>query len=342
MRTKTLWIATICLLVLFTACNNKKRGILTPTSSALPYELLVVMEDSVRNSDAGKELNKILTSDVPGLPQSESAFKLMGTTPRHFDGMLKPIRNIVIVNIDKQQYTKANMSAAKDVYSYPQNIITLTAPNTVMLESFLKEQGFAMVRYFTNAEMNRQISILERNHSDMASQLVKKQFDADVWLPSDLKFSKEGDNFLWIGTNEGDVNKYFVMYTIPYTDKNSFTKDYFIHKRDSVMKVNIPGESEGMYMSTEKEFVEVMPINVRGKYALEARGLWRMKNDFMGGPFVAHMRLDEANNRVVFTEIFVYAPEKMKRNLVRPMEASLYTVRFGESINGEESNTINE
>ena len=37
------------------------------------------------------------------------------------------------------------------------------------------------------------------------------------------------------------------MYSYPYTDKDTFTKDYFIHKRDSVMKANIPGEREGMY-----------------------------------------------------------------------------------------------
>ena len=30
---------------------------------------------------------------------------------------------------------------------------------------------------------------------------------------------------------------------------------------------------------------------------MEARGLWRMKGDFMGGPYVSHTRLDEKNQR---------------------------------------------
>ena len=55
----------------------------------------------------------------------------------------------------------------------------------------------------------------------------------------------------------------FVMYSYPYTDKDTFTKDYFIHKRDSVMKANIPGEREGMYMATDSMFVDVEDIVVK-------------------------------------------------------------------------------
>ena len=94
------------------------------------------------------------------------------------------------------------------------------------------------------------------------------------------------------------------------------------------MKINIPGAQEGMYMSTDSVTVDVTPINVQGQYALEARGLWRMKGDFMGGPFVSHTRVDTINNRVVTAEVFVYSPNKLKRNLMRMLEASLYTLKL--------------
>ena len=94
------------------------------------------------------------------------------------------------------------------------------------------------------------------------------------------------------------------------------------------MKVNIPGAREGMYMSTDSLLTDVRPINVQNSYTMEARGLWRMKGDFMGGPYVSHTRLDEKNQRIITAEIFVYSPDKMKRNLVRQMEASLYTLKL--------------
>lgn len=50
--------------------------------------------------------------------------------------------------------------------------------------------------------------------------------------------------------------------------------------------------------------------------------------DYMGGPHVSHVRLDKANQRIIVSEIFVYSPDKMKRNLVRQMEASLYTLKL--------------
>jgi hypothetical protein len=48
----------------------------------------------------------------------------------------------------------------------------------------------------------------------------------------------------------------------------------------------------------------------------------------MGGPFVSHSRVDEVNGRVVVAEAFIYAPESLKRDLMRRMEAALYTLQL--------------
>ena len=39
-----------------------------------------------------------------------------------------------------------------------------------------------------------------------------------------------------------------------------------------------------------------------------------------------YARLDEKNNRVIVVEGFVYAPDKMKRTMLRRLEAALYTL----------------
>ena len=67
---------------------------------------------------------------------------------------------------------------------------------------------------------------------------------------------------------------------------------------------------------------------MKGEYAFEARGLWYMENDMMGGPFVSHARVDRPNGRVVVVEGFIFAPEKNKRDLMRQMEAALYTLNL--------------
>jgi len=53
-----------------------------------------------------------------------------------------------------------------------------------------------------------------------------------------------------------------------------------------------------------------------------------MEGDKMGGPFVSHALLDKKKGRVIVAESFVYAPESKKANLIRRMEAALFTLRF--------------
>ena len=94
------------------------------------------------------------------------------------------------------------------------------------------------------------------------------------------------------------------------------------------MAVNIPGTLPTMHMATDTLCTMVKPIVVHDQYALEARGLWYMENDGMGGPFVSHSRVDTTRNLVIVVEGFVFAPEKMKRGLMRRLEGSLYTLNL--------------
>jgi hypothetical protein len=316
----------IVLAVALTSCKGN-GGVFTPTSSGRAYEILVVVKPDVWKAPAGKALENVLKSDVPGLPQSESSFKVMYVSPDGFDSTLKLIRNIIIVDI-QDIYTKGSFKLAKDVYSYPQSILTIQAPDEVTLQQFVQENEAQIIDLFNKAEMNRQMAILEKAHSDYISTKVDSIFGSEVWVPAELASFKLGKDFIWASTNTATANRNFVMYSYPYTDRNTFTKEYFVAMRDSVMKANIPGAKPTMFMATDSMTVEVKPIEVQGQFAFEARGLWRMKGDFMGGPFVSHSRVDTVNNRVVTAEIFVYSPDKMKRNLVRTMEASLYTLKL--------------
>lgn len=324
---KYLFYLSVALVAMaFSSCSGKK-SVFTPTSSGRAYELLVVVDNPLWERPAGRALYDVLDTDVPGLPQSERSFRIMYTSPQNYDSTLKLIRNIIIVDI-QDIYTQPKFKYARDVYASPQLILTIQAPNEESFEKFVEENKQVIIDFFTRAEMNRQITNLEKKHNDYISTKVGSMFDSDIWLPAELAGSKVGEDFFWASTNTATSDQSFVMYSYPYTDKDTFTKEYFVHKRDSVMKANIPGSKEGMFMSTDSLTVDVRPIDIHGDYTMEARGLWRMKGDYMGGPFVSHTRLDKANNRIITAEVFVYSPDKMKRNLMRMLEASLYTLKL--------------
>ncbi|NMA73576.1 MAG: DUF4837 family protein [Bacteroidales bacterium] len=314
-------------LLLLLGCKSK-GGIFTPTASGRPYEVLVVVDHDLWERPAGRALYNALDTDVPGLPQAESSFYIMYSSPKDYDSTLKLLRNILIVDIQPDRYTQAKFSYSNNVYAYPQVIVNIQAPSEKEFEEFVNENKQVIVDFLTRVEMNRQIAILEQKHSQLVNETVRSIFDCEVWVPGELNATKTGEDFFWVGTNKATGDQNLIIYSYPYKDKDTFTAEYFINKRDSVMKVNVPGARPGMYMSTETIGLTTRDIEVQNKYAMETRGLWKVKGDFMGGPFVAHTRVDEKNQRIITAEVFVYAPDKLKRNLTRQIEASLYTLRL--------------
>ena len=310
------------------ATSKKKKSLLMPNASGLPYEMLVVMDDAQWDRPLGRAVFNVLDSDVPGLPQSERSFRISRVEPDGFNSnMFKIMRNVIKVDI-QNIYTQPKFKFARNVYSYPQMIMTLQAPDEESLTEYINNNQQSIIDFFTKAEMNREIENLRERHNPEVSRLAEEILDVDIWVPWELNKFKRGKDFLWASTNVGKKDMNLVLYSYPYTDKNTFTLDYFLQKRDSVMKANIPGGPKGSYMTTNHDYVYVEDGTVRGKYAQIARGLWRVQGDRMGGPFVSHSRVDEANGRVVVAEAFIYAPESLKRDLLRRMEAALYTLQL--------------
>lgn len=326
MKTYSLLISMLFLLILTGACHS---GSVLTNATGLAYEVVVVMNQEDWKGEAGQAVKAELTSDVPGLPQSEPALKITYVQPKDFNGLLKYVRNILIVKIDASLYTKVSLSYENDPWAKNQVVVTLTAPSQEAIVQYANEHPKQLVDFFVKVEMNRAISQLEKNYSSVVMDRLKADFDVMLNAPANMTYYRDTTDFFWASNNANTGRTDLVVYTFPYTDPNTFTTDYLIAKRDSVMKANLPGAFPNSYMATEtRAGIEYKPMTLNGKYAGMMRGLWRMEGDMMGGPFVSLVRLDEKNNRVVVAEGFVFAPETDKRNFIRRIEAALYTLRL--------------
>ena len=317
------------LAVALSGCSSKKHrrqaSILTPQSSGNPYEVMVVADDSVYQGYAGKALQNILDKSVLGLPQPEEQFHKSHIELKHFDRVTNLFRNIFKINIDNH-YTMAKMHVERDVYSTPQLIITLNSPDQVQASVYITEHAKQIESIFNSEEINRAANDLVDSHNNKFAEAVEKTFGCKFYIPISIKDMKEGKDFIWASDNGLSTIQNIVIYSYPYVSQKMFQRGPYIALRDSMMKKNIPGGHPGQWMQTNKEFVWTKNISVRGAYCMEARGLWEMKGDAMGGPFVSHSYIDSVNNRVITVEGFVYAPDKMKRSMIRRLEAALYTL----------------
>ncbi len=310
-----------------TACKKEN---FFPTASGRPYEVLVVMDSTDWKAPHGRALFDVLDTDVPMLPQSERSFRISQTEVKDFDRVLNIFRNIIIVNIDPHQFTRTKMKFTRDKWAMEQIVLTINSPSEEEFRNFCVEHRQDIVDFLTRTEMNRLVKELKQKHSKVTFDLAKQIFDCEIFAPKELQSYKKGKDFVWTSNNTASGLENMVIYSYPYEGPQTFNKEYLCHKRDSVMQVNLPGEKPGMYMQTDTLCTVVRPIVVHNNYAMEMRGLWIMRNDCMGGPYVSHHRVDTENNRVIVVEGFVYAPEKMKRGLIRRLEGSLYTLKLPE------------
>ena len=333
---KPKFIAILLVLAcLFAACGDnpsatgkqhKRSGnLLTPVSSVNPYEVMVVADDSVWTGYAGQAIQHILDKPLRGLPQDEPQFHKSHIEEKHYDHITNLFRNIFRIEIGKQ-YTMAKMVVEKDVHSTPQLIMTLHAPNQFEASVYITEHTKGIESLITSEEINREANDLYFKHNIKFAKAVKEMFDCEFYIPVDIKKMKIGDDFIWASDDGLSSIQNICIYSLPYVSEKMFTKKPYIALRDTIMKRNIPGGHEGQWMQTNPEFVWTKNISVNGQYAMEARGLWEMRNDAMGGPFVSHSRIDQKNGRVIVVEGFVYAPDKMKRTMLRRLEAALYTL----------------
>lgn len=265
-----------------------------------------------------------LSADMEGLPQSEPMFDVREatvTTDEALSGVLKYARSLLLVDVNPKKYSSVCLGVKHNVYADPQVIVVLCAPSA----SALREEvsggrlgGFSanVIDSIRSHETAISIADLRRKHNPKMEAEVKRMFGFDMLIPPDMTSFKCGKDFLWISNDSPTAMLNICVYGSNFS------------KRDSVMRVNIKGETDSMYMTTVHE-------SCRVKYACEGtgwlswhdwHGLWEMKGDAMGGPLVARTIWGLRQHTPVTVEGFVYAPGQKKRNLVMRLEAVLRTV----------------
>ena len=295
------------------------------------YEVLLVCDNEVWESDLGQELRLTLRSGIPGLPQYEDAFVVTRISPDEFTGVKKQFRNIVYVKIDRDYYTAPALRFKRDVNASSQIIMTIQAPTIESCAAYVKENSQTIIDFLNGVEMERQKKILENNYNMEANSLTEKMFGSSIKIPLDIQGKKVGTDFIWfsdMNSTNPDI-KSFAIYSYPYNGPEDFSMDNFIHMRDSMMKANVQG-SDNEYVTTDRTSVTLEDQGYNERYVQVARGLWRMQNALepWGGPFVSHSVVDEVNNRVIVVETFIFAPGKRKGDIIRKLETSLHTLEL--------------
>jgi hypothetical protein len=246
---------------------------------------------------------------------------LIDTT--RFNQTTRLARCIVIVTVNPAVFTSTRIRYEKNVWARPQLVVYVNTPSASQLSQYMAKAGHRLTSLLTRAEINTAMSTLRAGSNRKAESSIRRMFGWDMLIPAEMKAGKTGRNFIWLSDNRPDRMRNICVYSYSGTTLDAHRA---LAARDSVMRLNIPGELDGMYMQTTPGSVTAGLTTEDGRTVMISRGLWEMRNDAMGGPFVSLSTVDSVNSRIIVAEAFVYAPGTNKRNLIRSAEAALYTL----------------
>ena len=319
-----------CLLLLFLAsCSpgGGRNGKL-PKSTGQPYE--VVLE-----GDTDSIVTKILTEEVPALPQPEPLCRLIQVKKGKTHGSYLLVRTRIVVNIPAAEFS---VGLSRNENASPQTVIRISARSPQQLSEKLNPEKLRQL--VDEAELEHLASIISTNPSKQnreMQQLVKKNFGISMNIPAEMQASKKAKNFIWISNNASSGMKNLLVMKVKSEERRAEkvkseerragkvkseerrvkNSDAFSPQEkqqiDSILRTNMPGETDSMYM--------VIPV-------LLERGLWEMKGDAMGGPYVMRRIHPGKTGDEIIIIGFVYAPEMKKKILIKQLEAAISTIKY--------------
>ena len=300
-NTITLLFPFCLIFLLLTSCGLTGMNRKKPASTGQPYEIVL-------EGDTDSIVTRILTEDVPALPQPEPLCKLIQVKKGKTKGSYLLVRTRIIVNItDKDFAVKLN----HDENAAPQNIIRINARSVQQLRERLN--GEKLRQLVDEAELKHLAEMISNNPSKQNKEMqeeVKKTFGLDMKIPVSMNASKKAKDFIWISNNASTGMQNLLVMKVKSEERRMKNSNAFhVNDKaqiDSILRTNMPGETDSMYM--------VIPV-------LSERGLWEMKGDAMGGPYVMH----RIHNLYVIG--FVYAPEMKKKILIKQLEAAISTIK---------------
>lgn len=333
---RVLITSILVLLLGLSSCSGgqEKNGkTFLPTVTGRNGEVLVVMNDAIKTDTCGAYIRAMLADDFVGLSTPEPIFDMQSIPAKYMTAEMKTFRNILYVEMSDTIKTEG-VRFYNDYWATPQAFISVRAKNKTSLLSLLEENHIKIVSFLVKSERDRLIAFNRKAGSNSLGNDIKERYGISLVIPNTFSKCnpKNAEDMSWIQIDTDESQCGMFVYSYDYTSEECFTKEYILNHRDKLLRDNVEGPN-GSYMCTEIRFgldeITYKAGEYNNMYVAEIRGLWRMEGYAMGGPFILRAHLDQAANKVIVTDGYVYYPSKeRKRNLIRQLEAVMYSLDF--------------
>lgn len=336
-------LISIAFLILFTACEGDYR----PKSIGAVDEIYVVMDSTEWNSDTAMAIRETFGRQITTVPTPENAYTLVFKDFSTNDQLeqLQEYKNVIfaapldqghnvsrfvggILSDDIEQRVRNEESFAfplSDRWVRDQWALILTSVSDDALAEKIRNSEESLVSNLMEREF-------ERRTENIYSRGEQVAIADSLWEDHGWKVRMQHDYIQVIDTSNAVMFRRYLPENNRWMWawwKNDVTEADFIDPewinatRDSLMEQLVQGEREGSYVTTDyRRPLETREIDREDRLiGYETKGLWRMTNDFMGGPFVHFTYYDPETDRLFMVEYAQFAPSVNKRRFVRQFQA---------------------
>ena len=294
----------------FLACQNTT---VLPSYSGAINEVVVVAEDNIWESSVVDTLRRTLSAEVEGLAWKESTFDVIQIPKAAFSRFFETHRNIIII----QKGDQSKIAFEPKPFSQDQWLCIIEYKTKKELSQLLNQYAPVITYRIQQKEKSR---FLSSSIGLSVSDAINDKFNISLRVPNTFSLALDTTDFIWYEYNPKDLEliKGVFVYSLPLTE--TLNAESVLSVRDSLLKQFVPGQSKESYMSTERlypPFISTFESN--GTTSFTIKGLWKMENAFMGGPFISYVFQDTLRNEFVVTEGFLFNPGEDKRNMLQEL-----------------------
>ena len=347
----------LLIMILFGACSEEFTSRLDPLANALGIasQITVVSDEDIWEGAVGDTFDFYFGAAYPILPQPEPLFDLRHFTPQDLaeDGLRKQLRSYVILadlsntnsptskmvvkDLGPDKVSKAraeedyHMAVGYDRWARGQIVIYLFANSQEQLMEQIQKRFPSIAKRVNEFDEKKVLAtVYLAGSSQKLNALVEDTYQMKMDIPNDYFLAIQEGKTIWLRKETDYLSSNILITEVPYLSKDQFSKDGLKRLRDSLGLKYVSTSSEATFMRVNDVDLPMVttPKNLGGSFGIEARGIWEIENDFMGGPFLSYAILAPDNRRVLFIDGFVHAPSKEKRKYMQRLEAVFKSIHF--------------
>lgn len=319
--------------------DTKNRSALLPQSSGAFDELLIVGDKkTLLSGSLGDSIKSYLTMDYEILNQSEPQQNVTYVSYENVGGLIKRHGHVMLLGTKEgkdpsSKFVKEllpqfkltendinKIAFARNLWAQPQMVCVVYAENQAQMSTLIKTNIAHIYKEFLDDDLPKvsKLAYAAGINENLEKQL-QQYYHFDFKLPRDYQLAKTDGTFNFFRKDDKDATYMILMKVYP---ENELKFDNIGLLLRNKLGQNVLSDIESDFMMTDSTLGFVSDSFMLGdNLVYETRGLWRMRVDYKGGPFINYFIQDKKNHQSILIDGFVYAPGEPKRKLMRQLDA---------------------